>query len=87
MAEENGNGKRRRLMWRLAVALLILALLAFLYWLFFLRNRVSTDDAYVNGYVATLTAPVSATVTAFYADDSDFVRDSCLSCWTRLIMH
>lgn len=76
MAEENGNGnRRRRLMWQLFFALAIFALIAFLYWLIFLRNRVSTDDAYVNGYVATLTAPVSATVTAFYADDSDLVKE------------
>ncbi len=76
MAEENnGNGKRTMIMWRIAAILAFLAILGIVYWLFFLRNQESTDDAYVNGYIATLTAPVSGQVMAFYADDSELVKE------------
>jgi len=78
---ENGNqtnGKKRKILIRFAALLLIFAIIALIYWFFFIRNWVSTDDAYVNGYVVNITSEVSATTTAFYCDNSDFVKKGTL---------
>lgn len=72
--EEMGNGKRRKTIFRFFIILVLSILIAFFYWFFFLRGYVSTDDAYVNGYNVNLTSEVSSIVTAFYADNSDFVK-------------
>lgn len=68
------NGKRRKVIIRLIAFLVIFTLLTLLYWFFFIRNWVSTDDSYVNGYVINITSEISATTTSFYADNSDFVK-------------
>lgn len=61
-------------MWRLTLLALIFAVLAFFYWFYFLKEKVSTEDAYVNGFVVNVTSQVEGTVVAFYADNSDFVK-------------
>ena len=68
------NGKRKRIMWRLTLLALIVVVLVFFYWVYFLKGKVSTEDAYVNGFVVTVTPQVQGTVVAFYADNSDFVK-------------
>jgi membrane fusion protein (multidrug efflux system) len=68
------NGKRNKVIFRLSMLLILFFLIAGIYWFFFLRNKVSTDDAYVNGYVINLTSEISAATTAFYCDNSDFVK-------------
>ncbi|HRD56109.1 MAG TPA: efflux RND transporter periplasmic adaptor subunit [Parachlamydiaceae bacterium] len=70
----NGNGNRIKTVFRFFIILIISVLIGFIYWFFFLRNYVSTDDAYVNGYTVNLTSEVSSIVTSFYADNSDFVK-------------
>ncbi len=68
------NGNRRKTMLSFLFFLILALLIFVVYWFFFLRNKVGTDDAYVNGYAVSLTSEVSAITTAFYADNSDFVK-------------
>ncbi|CDZ81390.1 Multidrug resistance protein MdtN [Candidatus Rubidus massiliensis] len=74
----NKNPKRRKLIWITSLALILLTLLIGLYWFFYLRWEESTDDAYVDGYMITLSPQVQGSVTAFYADDTDKVVEGQL---------
>jgi membrane fusion protein (multidrug efflux system) len=64
--------------WPGRVAAFVLVLLAAvalaIYWLTVARYRESTEDAYVDGNVVSVTAQVGGVVTAIRADDTDFVR-------------
>lgn len=53
---------------------LLIALACFLYWLIWLRFEESTDDAYVDGNMVTLTPQISGIVTSINADDTDYVK-------------
>lgn len=44
------------------------------YYFLFMRYHVTTDDAYVNGYLVRLTPQVSGTVVAIDADETQYVR-------------
>jgi membrane fusion protein, multidrug efflux system len=54
-------------------ALLVIAGCA-VYYFVFARNRVVTDDAYVNGNLVFLTPQVAGTVIAIHTDETQFVR-------------
>jgi membrane fusion protein (multidrug efflux system) len=53
---------------------LVVAIVAGLYYLFVARGHVTTDDAYVNGNLVRLTPQVSGTVIAINTDETQFVR-------------
>ncbi|MFZ1906959.1 MAG: efflux RND transporter periplasmic adaptor subunit [Steroidobacteraceae bacterium] len=53
---------------------LVVALVAGLYYLLVARGHVTTDDAYVNGNLVRLTPQVSGTVIAINTDETQFVR-------------
>jgi membrane fusion protein (multidrug efflux system) len=55
----------------LTIALLVLAGAVAAYWWFFLRNQVSTEDAYVDADVAQISARVPGTVARVLVDDDD----------------
>jgi len=44
------------------------------YWWFFMRNKVSTDDAYVHAHVARVSTRIPGTVRRVLVDDNDPVR-------------
>lgn len=60
------------------IALIVAAVLWFLYWFFYLRFHESTDDAYANGNYITLNSVISGPVVAYYADDTDRVKEGQL---------
>lgn len=56
------------------LVVLILALAASLYWWFFLRNRVSTDDAYARADSAQISSRVPGTIVQVLVDNDYFVQ-------------
>ena len=66
--------KRRRKLILLTIACLLGALAYGLYWFFFARFHVDTDNAYVQGNVVQITSQVAGTVVAIDADDTDQVK-------------
>src|SRR5260370_6042251 len=73
---DSGGGKRSdALRWRIAgsVLLLLVALGVAVWWLVAGRYRESTEDAYVDGNLVSVTAQVSGVVTAITADNTDYV--------------
>jgi len=82
MAEEmvpqaSPPSKKKPLLIGISTAL-VLALAVVVYWLFWLRFEESTEDAYVGGNQVVLNAQVSGNVTAFYADNTNFVHQKQL---------
>ncbi|MBS0557362.1 MAG: efflux RND transporter periplasmic adaptor subunit [Proteobacteria bacterium] len=73
IANDTGNGKRRRLLLIIATVFIVagIAWLA-LWWLVFSLREV-TDDAYVNGNQVIVSSQVPGTVTAILADDTQRV--------------
>ncbi|MBS0275054.1 MAG: HlyD family efflux transporter periplasmic adaptor subunit [Proteobacteria bacterium] len=75
---ENGKtdaqNARRRWLTILAAAVAAGVLIYGLYWLFYARHFVSTDDAYVGGDVVSITSRDPATVVALHADNTQTVR-------------
>jgi membrane fusion protein (multidrug efflux system) len=75
---ENGKtdaqNARRRWLIVLAAAVAAGVLIYGLYWLFYARYFVSTDDAYVGGDVVSITSRDPATVVALHADNTQTVR-------------
>lgn len=57
---------------------LFIALLAFLYWYFFLLDYESTDDAYVHGNLVSITPLVSGTITGCFIEDNAYVHQGQL---------
>ncbi len=56
----------------LAVAALAVAI--GVYYAVFVRNQVTTDDAYVNGNLVRLTPQIAGTVIAINTDETQYVR-------------
>ena len=65
---------RRTWLVRLAVAVAIAALLYGIWYVFWGRNQVSTDNAYVAAEVAQVTPLISASTQAVHVKDTQFVR-------------
>ena len=67
-----GRGRR----WRLLIGVLVIALVLFfgVRWLLHSLNTVSTDDAYVNGYVTFVAPRVSGQVAHVLVDDNNRVK-------------
>ena len=66
--------QRRKWLLILTVSLIVLALVAVVWWLFFARGYESTDDAYVAGDVANVMPQVGGTVVSIGADETDLVQ-------------
>jgi membrane fusion protein (multidrug efflux system) len=66
--------RRKRLFTLLAMAILAIAVLWFLYWLLIGSTRVFTDDAYVQADTAQVTALVAGPIVAAPAGETQFVR-------------
>src|SRR6516225_3523320 len=67
------TGKRRR--WRIVIGILVVVLVLLgIPWLLHALNTVSTDDAYVNGYVTFVAPRVSGQVARVLVDDNNRVK-------------
>src|SRR5215831_2688602 len=67
------TGKRR--LWRIVIGILVVMLLLLgIPWLIRALNTVSTDDAYVNGYVTFVAPRVSGQVARVLVDDNNRVK-------------
>ena len=69
--------RNRGLLW-FSLLILLIAILWLCYWFFYLRFHESTDDAYANGNFINVNSPISGSVVAFYADDTDLVQQGQL---------
>jgi membrane fusion protein, multidrug efflux system len=76
--DEKANKPRSRALLWFTLAILLAGLLWFCYWYFYLQYHESTDDAYANGNLVNINSVISEAVIAFYADDTDFVREGDL---------
>lgn len=70
----NEQKKRNSVILKITLALLLIGLLAFLYWFYFLRLQAWTDDAYVGGNSVMVLSSQEGIVVSIYADDTDFVQ-------------
>ena len=66
-----GNALRRGL---LALAVVLVAVAIGSYYVLFMRNHVTTDDAYVNGNLVRLTPQIAGTVVAIDTDETQYVQ-------------
>lgn len=57
------------------ILLLICGCVWLFYWFTYLRFHESTDDAYANGNFISINSAINGSVIAFYADDTDFVKE------------
>lgn len=74
---ENKNSNHHYLWWFTAF-LLVAGILWLAYWFFYLQYHESTDDAYVNGNLININPAISGSVIAFFADDTDLVKEGQL---------
>ncbi|KIC74259.1 biotin/lipoyl-binding protein [Candidatus Protochlamydia amoebophila] len=70
--------KRNKVLLKIFFVFLLLTILTTIYWYLFIRFHESTDDAYVNGNIVNLMSPEQGTITAIYADNTDFVKQGQL---------
>lgn len=75
---ENGKNHRSRALWFFTFLLIIAASAWFSYWYFYLKYHESTDDAYAHGNFIQINSVISGAVTAFYADNTDLVKEGQL---------
>jgi membrane fusion protein, multidrug efflux system len=69
------QGRRRRWLLIVAVAVLIVGLVATAYWWLYASNYEQTDDSYVAGDLVNVSSQVSGTVVSIAADETDFVEE------------
>jgi membrane fusion protein (multidrug efflux system) len=62
--------KRRKVLLLIALIFIVLGVLWTAYWILVLSKREQTDDAYVNGNKVVISAQISGTVIAVFADDT-----------------
>jgi membrane fusion protein (multidrug efflux system) len=72
--ETPDNGKRRRILLRIAAVFIVIGVLWALYWQLVLTKRERTDDAYVNGNKVVISAQVPGTVVSVLTDDTQLVQ-------------
>jgi membrane fusion protein (multidrug efflux system) len=72
--ETSDNGKRRRILLRIAVLFIVIGVLWVIYWQLVLTKRERTDDAYVNGNKVVISAQVPGTVVSVLTDDTQLVQ-------------
>lgn len=77
--EDNGNHKKQiKILFRLIVGVLLIAVTAAIIWWMFFRNFVSTDDAYVTGNIVVLSSRQDGSVVAYYGEDASYVDEGQL---------
>lgn len=69
---------RNRRLLLLTALLVFLTFLWCLYYFLYLQYHESTDDAYANGNMISINAAVPGSVAAFFADDTDLVKEGQL---------
>jgi len=74
---KRGKNKKVKWSWLLGIVLVGTALIS-AYWWFFLRNRVSTDDAYVKADSAMVSTRVPGTIQRLLVDNDDFVAEGAV---------
>jgi membrane fusion protein, multidrug efflux system len=72
--DTSDNGKRRRILLRIAAVFIVIGVLWVLYWQLVLTKRERTDDAYVNGNKVVISAQVPGTVVSVLTDDTQLVQ-------------
>jgi membrane fusion protein, multidrug efflux system len=70
-AKAGNNWLRRGI---IALAVVVAAVLLGAYYVVFVKNHVTTDDAYVNGNLVSLTPQISGTVVAINTDETQYVH-------------
>jgi membrane fusion protein (multidrug efflux system) len=68
------ESRRKRQLLQLGIICLLAALAYGLYWMFVVRFKVDTDNAYVQGNVVQITPQISGTIVAIEADDTENVK-------------
>jgi len=68
----NSNNKKKKLVIIASVALIVVCVLVYLVWT---RGRVSTDDAYVDGHIFSISPRVAGYVTQVLVDDNQCVEE------------
>jgi membrane fusion protein, multidrug efflux system len=69
------NPKRSKMLIWFTIAVLVAGLIWFCYWFFYLQYYQFTDDAFSNGNLTNINSPISGTIIAFYAQDTDLVKE------------
>lgn len=72
------NHSRKKQLLSFTFFLLLLGLLWLAYWFFYLQYHESTDDAYANGNLMNINSVINGAVVAFFADDTDLVKEGQL---------
>lgn len=70
--------RRNHMLWILTIVLAVLALAWLLLYLFYFQYHATTDDAYANGNLININSAITGSVTAFYADNTDYVIEGQL---------
>lgn len=73
--EENRVGRKRGSLPGLVILISLGLIIGGAYWWFYLRGRVSTDDAYVMAHIASVSSRINGTVTEVLVDNNDPVRE------------
>lgn len=74
----NEKNHRSRALWLFTFFLLITGSAWLAYWYLYLQYHERTDDAYAHGNFIQINSVISGAVTAFYADNTDFVKEGQL---------
>ncbi len=67
--------KRNGILKTIFFVIIVFAIPLFLYWFLYIRFHTSTKDAYVEGNVVMLMAPIQGIIVAINFDDNDFVKE------------
>ena len=73
-AIDEGNGKRSRILLTITAVLLVLGVIAFLWWYFILSERERTDDAYVGATQVAISSQTFGTVITVNAEENQLVN-------------
>lgn len=73
LADTEKAKKRSFLTLKVSIVLIFIGALGFLYWFFFVRLYISTDDAYVQGNLVNLVSSEEGICVAIYTDNTQYV--------------
>jgi membrane fusion protein (multidrug efflux system) len=72
--KNGGNPIRSKIRWLLALAVLVVLAAGIYFWIEYYRNRVSTDDAQVDGHIVPVASKVYGMVSEVLVDDNQTVH-------------
>ncbi|MCP9760377.1 HlyD family efflux transporter periplasmic adaptor subunit [Aquitalea sp. S1-19] len=75
---DNKKIARNKALLKLSIAVILIGIALIAYWLFFLRGKESTDDAYAAGNQIPVSAQIGGTITAIGAEDTQQVEAGAL---------